>query len=441
MDDQRSMALSYTNRMIAMLSPWIATGTPSPPPTVYGARYRCTRLNVGAADMLVLTSLATRGNEVLAGDGQALELALNPADAGKTVWRLTHFSAERMTAQATPTGARLPIVSPDAVEIIVLSSDTTEGGRLASSAQRFARQASLDRWQLASALVERTRDSWVMASAMRAVSGSAPTNLINVADETLRQAEPAYRAGDIGATLRMARRADAWALRSEWQLAEAMMPDWPAPTSCPPIALGAAPIQATWRALMDESGWGQNRLVTGSMDTPDLIGQNRWSFGQRMQQRATSELSHIQRGVYRGRGALRARVTPLADDPLPGGYEGTVIQIRSPSVRVDSGRAVRIDVMVRTVGFGAPHQGLLVYDTIGGQEMGVLVRGRPDWTPVRLYRQVTDQNEIHVMFEVIGAGEAVIDDVQLHLWEPGELTQPARRPIAQKTEDDPSTRR
>lgn len=440
MDDQRSMALSYVNRMIAMIAPWVATGTLSPAPSVVGAPYRCTRLTIGGTEMLIMTTLVSRGDEVLAGDGESFDILLNPADAAKTVWRMTHFSAERISPESTPTGARLSIVSPDAVEIVVLSSDPSEGGRLAASAQRFARQAGLDRWQLAGDLVRRTRDNWAMANAMRAAERSAPTNLVTVAEQTLSQAEPAYRAGDTDATLRMARRADAWALRSEWQLAEALMPDWPMPTSCPPIMLGASQIQASWRTLMDDAGWGVNRLVTGTLDTPDLLGQNRWSFGQRLKDRATSELSHVRRGTYQGAGALRARVSPLADDPLPGGYEGTVIQIRSPAIRVAAGKAIRIDTMVRTLGFGSPHQGLLVYDTLGGQEMGVLVRGNAGWVPVRLYRQATEETEVHVMFEVIGAGEATIDDVQLRLWEPNRSMLQERRPIAEKR-DEQSTRR
>jgi hypothetical protein len=204
--------------------------------------------------------------------------------------------------------------------------------------------------------------------------------------------------------------------------------------------LGASPIQASWRTLMDDAGWGSNRLVTGTLDTPDLLGQNRWSFGQRLKDRATSELLHVRRGTYQGAGALRARVSPLADDPLPGGYEGTVIQIRSPAIRVTAGKAIRIDTMVRTLGFGSPHQGLLVYDTIGGQEMGVLVRGNAGWVPVRLYRQATEETEVHVMFEVIGAGEATIDDVRLRLWEPSRSMLQERRPIAEKR-DEQSTRR
>jgi hypothetical protein len=290
-------------------------------------------------------------------------------------------------------------------------------------------------------LVQRTRESWLTASATRTSNRAVPNDLLQAAEQTLEGAEPSYRAGDVGATLRMARRADAWGLRCEWQLAEALMPDWPRPTSCPPMDVGAADVQIFWRPLMNDAGWGINRLTSGSLDEANMIGANRWTFGRRMTTRALSEVTHIQRGSYLGPGALRAQVTPLADDDLPGGYEGTVIQISSPPVRVAGGKAIRIDAMVQTVGFGGPHQGVLVYDSIGGQESGVLVRGRSDWTPVRLYRQTIDETPVSVMFELIGAGEATIDEVRLSLWEPEKIPpQLPFTPLAEK-ESDESTRR
>lgn len=445
-DTVRAMALSYVNRMLAMIEPWVVTAMPSPAPDVVGP-YRCSRLANGVTDMLLLSSIATRGSQVLAGDGEVIEILLTPADARKTIWRLTHFSAERLTPEITPTGAKLEIVSPDAAEIIVLSSDPSVGGELSRSAQRFARQASLDRWQLATELVSRTQENWLTATATRASNRPNPTNLINVAQQTLAEAQPRYRVGDTATTLRMAHRADAWAMRSEWQLAEALMPDWPQPVSCPPMDVGAAGVQIFWRPLMDNEGWGTNRLNSGSLDEANFIDKHRWTFGRRLTSRAVSEVSHVTRGAFQGAGALRAAVTPIDDDPLPGGYEGTVIQVQSPSVRVRAGTAIRIDAMVRTLGFGGPHQGVLVYDTMGGQEAGVLVRGTSNWTPVRLYRQTVTETEVHVMFELIGAGEATIDNVQLSLWEPEERMRPtpnfipmAKTPVSEKDEEQSTNR-
>lgn len=103
--------------------------------------------------------------------------------------------------------------------------------------------------------------------------------------------------------------------------------------------------------------------------------------------------------------------------------------IRSPAVRMQEPAAVRIDLMVRTLGFTDPHQGLLIYDSVGGQEMGVLVRDQPQWAPVTLFRQVGPNTPLHVMMEVIGGGEAVIDEVQVRTWESVANPTAALRPI------------
>ncbi len=428
MDSQRAMALSYVNRTIAMIAPWIASSTQQPPFAMSGAPYHMGRLSVGSAEIYLLSSVATRGSQVLAGDGASIELLLPPSDAAKTVWRLTHFSAERLPVQTTPQGASIQVVSPDAVEILFSSSDPSLGGQLGVSASRFARQAGLDRWQLTEEGVRRTVSDWSLARSARVLPSTATSNLADIAAQTLAEAEPLFRAGDVESSLRMARRADAWALRSDWQLTEALMPDWPRPTSCPPALIGNLPVQVAWLPLLGDTGWGKNRLPAGSLDDIQSLSGAKWDFGQRLQGRVSSDVSLVQRGAIAG-GALQAKVVPLTDEQLPGGYEGTVIQITSPGVRVPAGTAVRIDAMVRTMGFGGPHQGLLIYDNTGGQEMGLLVRGQPGWTPVRLYRQTLVETDVRLMFELIGAGEVMIDDVQLRVWEPAKTPAPDPRPI------------
>lgn len=429
LDQTRAMSMSYVNRMIAMLEPWLVTGRTVGEMDTAGGSYRCDRMASENADVLVLTSTARRDTEVLAGDGQTIRIDLAPDDASKTIWRMTQFTAERMTSTTTSRGSSIEIVSPDFAEVIVLSHDPTIGARLAEQAQRFGRQASLDRWQLASETVKQARSGWNQAIASRVSGVSQPPNLLSVAQRTMDQAEPTYRAGDLSNILRMARRADAWAIRSQWQLSELLMPDWPNPTSSPPMDVGSHEVQSLWRPLMDDDGWSQNWLTTGTLDSPELIGPGRWTFGQRMTDVARSEISLVNRNTYAGTGALRATVTPLRSGKLGGGYAGTVVQISSPSVKVKPQASVRIDVMLRTIGFGDAHQGVLVYDSLGGQPMGKLVRATTDWTKVTLYRHTNRESDINVMFELIGSGETMIDEVSIRTWEPESITRSLIRPI------------
>lgn len=414
---QRSSALSYCNRLITALTPWVLGTESTSVPPISGVAYRGAKLQRDGSDLLLLTTGMTRGSESLAGDGATLALDLAPQDAAKTFWRVTHFSAERLTANVSTTGVELQIVSPDVVEIIVGSSDPTTGARLAASFARFAEQASQDRLQLVQQAVRQTRVDLDLATATGVTSPSAQ-QLLQLAERTIDDSQPMILSGQRDEWFRQARRADAWALRSRWQLCEALMPNWPEPTSSPPVDLGALSTQTIWRPLMDETGWGVNRLTSGGLDSPELLSAGRWAVGHRLQGVARSEVSISTRSAFSGAGALKATSTSLGGTELPGGYAGTVVQIRSPGVTIPAGTAIRIDAMVRTIGFGGPHQGLLMHDSVGGQAMGLLLRGKSTWTPVRMYRQTLVEGNVQVLFEIIGAGEALIDDVQISLWEP-----------------------
>jgi len=229
----------------------------------------------------------------------------------------------------------------------------------------------------------------------------------------------------------MARRADAWQLKARWNLHSALSPGGqlaPMISAPPLLSTGGVAIQLMWWPLMSDRGWSQNRLSGGSLDDGSMIGPYGWSFGRRNEIETVADVRIESGRQAEGSGCLFATVASATTNALPGGYAGTAMQIRSPSVRFGCGVPVRIDARMRTLGFGGPDQGVLVFDTIGGPELGVLVRATPAWQNVRLYRQTLAEGEVQVLFEAIGAGEVMIDDVQVRAWEPStEQPIPMRR--------------
>ena len=427
---QRSMALSYINRLVATVTPWLASARPASPFPVEAGAYRCGRVATDREELLLITSEIARGDEILPADGRFLDIELPPDRIHHVAWRLTDFAAERVPLEKTSTGCRLRIVSPDVAEIVVVGSDAALGARLNQSAARFAQKAASDRWQLASAQVRHTREAWQNAIRTGATFGDAtsenspPFELLNTASRIVAEAEPVYRAGDVDATLRLSRRADALGLRAGWRLTEALLPEVRLSgrsVSCPPIDGGRPFVQAAWRPLMEDEGWSENLLGSGGLDRASVLGPGGWTFGRRKMSRTASDLQWVSRGYFDGAGALKVAVASTIEESLGGGYEGTVSVLASPTVKVGPGQAIRIDAMVRTLGFGRPHQGVLVYDTIGGQELGKLIRGATEWTRVRLYRQSLGQSQVQVKFEIIGDGEAVVDEVAVKVWDPGPL--------------------
>ncbi len=416
---QRSLALSYINRYLESIGGLVAEGVGGSPLTTSGPPFRGGRIDFPGGQLLVLTTQAGHRGLTLAGDGGTLRVTLPPGDAGKTAWRLTHFTAERVGISTTSQGVSLELISPDVVETIVLSSDTSMGGRLAGSLKKLATRAATDRWQLGDEATTQVSEDWQAATVSRiAADSSTARGLLGAARGSLRDAEPALRGGDPGAALRMTRRSDAWMLKARWQLQSALSPDGKLDSaiSCPPLlTAGGLPAQILWWPLMSDAGWGDNLLVAGSLDSPELLGDAGWIVGKRPDSAwvATTDTRIVTTSAG---GHLLASVVTPTGQPLPGGYEGTALQIRSPSIRCGEKLPLRIDAKVRTLGFGGPDQGVLVYDSIGGPELGVLVKNASQWQSIRLYRQTPAEAELTVIFELIGAGEVAIDEVTVRTW-------------------------
>lgn len=431
---QRSMALSYANRFIAMVSPWIAAGRPGGTFRVDGAAYRCVRIDSNGSQFLFLASDASVRDQVLAGDGKVANILMPPEMVNRTAWRLTGFEARRIGIESTGDGSRIQVVSPDVTEVLVISQDATLGTRLARSASRYIAKAAADRWQLCSEQVRQARRDWEHAVTSGATESSMPIDLLTVAEQTLADAEAVYRAGDAPATLRLSRRADAWATRAAVKLSGDLLAASDAQqslrfTSSPPLDEGRAMLQAAWHPLMRSEGWSDNLIVSGNLDRPDVLASGGWTFGQRTLPRTQTGAAWVGRGFFSGRGAVRLFAASTSGESLGGGYEGTVAMLSSPPVNIKPRQAIRVDAMVRTLGFGSPHQGILVHDNLGGHEMGVLVSDASEWTPVRLYRQNVDAEEFKVMFEIIGDGEAVVDEVSVRIWDPKPLPELPLRPL------------
>jgi len=428
-DQRRSMALSYINCYLESIGTLAAGGNALSPLSTSDSTYRCGRIEFPGGQLLIATTTTQHRGLTLAGDGDSLLITLPPGDANKFVWRVTQFTAERVSVQSTPQGAQIEIISPDIVETLVLASDPAIGGRLATALRRVAVQAATDRWQLTRESVQQVREDWQAATVTRIAPPSrSALDMLTAADRTLRDAEPMFRSGDAGSTLRLVRRADAWMMKSRWQLQTALSPgrQLSETTSCPPLlSVGGVAAQVLWWPLMGDNGWSDNLLIGGSLDSTRLLGEAGWVVGRRPEplQATQSDVTIVHGPQVQGEGCLQASVASAGAGPLPGGYAGTAVQIRSPSIRAAAKTALRIDARIRTLGFGGPDQGVLVYDSIGGPELGVLVRATPQWQTVRLYRQTLSDAEVQVLFELIGAGEVLIDDVQVRSWL-GEATGP-----------------
>lgn len=447
---QRSMALSYINRMIEALSPWISTAERSRAYRVEGAPYHCATLAEHPYQILLLTSQQRVGDQVTPASSQSLRVHFPSERVKGVAWRLTDFAPQRLAFEQTSGAAVLKLDSPDVVELIVISSDPAIAARLNRSFAPQAGRAAADRWQLAREHVQQVVQDWKFAVNAGACRELMPLEIVSNAEVLIQRAETHYRSQQWEPTLRLSRLADGNALQISQLLTKGLIAEHlstfdvdsrtgqpvretesqPSLFSCPPLDEGRPGLYVTWSPMLSRKGWSQNLIASGGLDRADVLSEGQWTFAKRQLDRAEAKVQWINRGYHSGSGALRLDAHSSTGQSMGGGYEGTISILASPPVELSADQSFRIDVKVRTIGFGDPYQGLLVYDSISGQEMGVLVNDQPGWATVRLYRHNETKRNLRVMFEVIGDGEAYIDDVQVRVWNPEPLIPLPFQPIS-----------
>lgn len=468
-DQQRALAAGFVNRCVEAVGPLVARAQSAGAMRCTGADYNAHRLNLGPTDVVIATSNSAGPISVLAGDGDVLEVHVPATMAHRYAWRLTGMTAERIDIESTPTGPSLQVISPDVAELLLLSDDPALGHRISTHLADLAMPAALDRWQLTSESVFQTRLDWESVVSTRLAPSSAiPSGLLAGAANTLVEGEPLYRAGEGAATLRLARRADAWMLRAKNHLLANVLPDRQTRYSFPALfAPGGMQLQVALTPRLRSGSWSRNLLPLDPLESPQKFAESGWAYDRRLESvcRSNFDVIPIERmpsaqspfssnektpeflagmdsapieqasflqspNQSESVRAMRVEVVAIRDTVLPGGYAGTAARVQSPSVDCPPSSLIRVNARMRTIGFGGPFQGVLVYDSLGGPELGVLVRSPDEWQQIEIYRQTTSAASLKVMFEVIGAGEVLIDDVQVRTWDAQAVDQRQLRPIS-----------
>src|SRR5262249_34844263 len=115
-----------------------------------------------------------------------------------------------------------------------------------------------------------------------------------------------------------------------------------------------------------------------------------------------------------GRQCLKLDIQAGEGRPLPAALERTFLSIASPAVQLRPGTLVRISGWIKIPQpITASSDGLLFFDSCGGEPMAIRLKGKTPWRQYSLYRRVPASGEISVTMALTGIGTAYIDDVKI----------------------------
>ncbi len=140
-----------------------------------------------------------------------------------------------------------------------------------------------------------------------------------------------------------------------------------------------------------------------------------------------------------GRHCLKLDMYPdpkkLGEGKIPEALERSFLAVDSPAAEFAPGTWVRIGFWVKVNQIRSSADGVVVYDSAGGEPLSVRPLASERWQRFYLYRQVPETGKIGITFALTGLGSAFFDDVTIEPMVPSGST--SAKPVAPGTPPKP----
>ena len=110
----------------------------------------------------------------------------------------------------------------------------------------------------------------------------------------------------------------------------------------------------------------------------------------------------------------------------PEALERTYLVISTPNINLPANTMVCLSGWYRIpTPLKASADGLLVYDSAGGEALGLRLYSAPSWKQFTLYRTVPSSGQINLSLALTGIGTVYFDDLKVEALQPAAATNPA----------------
>ncbi|MGL4461302.1 MAG: hypothetical protein ACRC1K_04045, partial [Planctomycetia bacterium] len=182
---------------------------------------------------------------------------------------------------------------------------------------------------------------------------------------------------------------------------------------------------------LKNSLWSPNQLVGGGFETDRPLDALGWSYRPYSADGYETAALMVAEGAKEGKRALELTVTARKDQLPVTAVENTRIEIVSPAVKVAAGQVARLRGYIRLpVGSTGSVDGLMVWDSIGGESMALRFLNAGDWQPFEIIRPIHAAGEIQLHLATTGVGPAQFDDLSIEIARPGLLPLAGVEPAA-----------
>jgi hypothetical protein len=197
-----------------------------------------------------------------------------------------------------------------------------------------------------------------------------------------------------------------------------------APVSSP-YAVSFFTLPRHWQLVDDvrASRMGDNLLTIGGFETAPEQAPEQWTLQEVTLDPVKLKARRVNEKPKEGQTCLKLEIKPADPKAPPAALERTYLALVSPTYRLQPGSMVRVSGWLKVPEpIQASTDGVLFFDSLGGEPLAIRQTGKLEWQRFSLYRRVPASGAINVTLALTGIGTAYFDDVRIEpLFAPGQV--------------------
>ena len=329
-------------------------------------------------------------------------------------YELTPAGLRRLLHRRAAGGLRVSLDNLDGGRLVLITSDMTVVSSLSQRTHRTGRRAA----QLLRDLAVRELDA-VTGVNHRLTSVAPPLMDVEKQLAAVRagigQSDALLATGDVQGAYNqatLARSSLAQIRRSRWQQ---VADTWDSLTGEPQaVAFATLPQHWMFAKALGSSRTGPNLLNGGDFENLSQMLEAGWQHFEFPQPGVTTGVELSPEEPHSGSFSLRLRAGAETPAESPHLVVTPPVWVTSPPVSVRAGQLVKIGGWVRVAEpIKSSVDGLLIFDSLGGQALAERIGQSHDWKEFTLYRKAAADGEVTITFALSGLGEAQLDGITI----------------------------
>jgi hypothetical protein len=183
-----------------------------------------------------------------------------------------------------------------------------------------------------------------------------------------------------------------------------------------PYALSFYTLPRHWRFLQElqDAQTAPNLLPNADFELPPNQAPQAWTLQEVTLDEVDLSAERVTDQPKEGRQCLKLQIKARNPQNPPAALERTFLGITTPVVKAPPGSLVQVSGWVRIPEpVQASVDGVLFFDSIGGEPLAVRLTGKMPWRKFTLHRRVPASGTVSVTMALTGIGVAYFDDVRV----------------------------